>query len=136
MLPWRLGEPRSPLDRRVEQKGWGGCLGIPLIDSMKGCGQTTYSVLIGEICVTLTVWNANEKSCFRPSQLCSIAAAGLYSEPVGRSEPPSRYGVEYQEQHRGRADRKEERGYQLHVNGKAAYIFCFFASLATGCHGW
>lgn len=73
LLPRRQ---RSPLDRRTRDKR-AEKEGGRLTDSKKGSDQIPHSVLIGQIRVTLPVWNANENSCFGPPLLCYLAAAGL-----------------------------------------------------------
>lgn len=94
---------RPPLDRRTRDKRAEAEWGRRLTDRGKGPGQIPHSVLIGQIWVTLPVWNAIENSCFGPPLLCYLAVAGLR---WAHSEVPCRNGVEYQEKRRRRAARK------------------------------
>ncbi len=132
LLPWRFRQ-RSPLDRRMEQETRGRRERGGRDWQQKGWGQTPHSVLIGQIWVTLPVWNANEKSCFGPPLLCSPALLPLDLPWACRVRLTSiQKWCRISGKTASKSGQKEERGYEAHANGKATSSLL----LGTGCHGW
>lgn len=119
---------RPPLDRRTRDKGAEAEWGRRLTDSEKGPGQIPHSVLIGQIWVTLPVWNAIENSCFGPPLLCYFAVAGLL---LWAQRSTLQEWCRISRKTAKESSQKEERGSKAYDHGKATSGLLF----GTRCHG-